>query len=117
MHKKSYHIPTEETINDLRSCFAHEKTFIPSSDGGLECRSLGGAFASFAIDANGRALVFELWTSPNHRGKGDASALLTAIDFHESKHPLRVVANKKAKGFYKKHNFIEVAPNVFEMTY
>ena len=117
MFTKAYHIPTKEVINDLHAQFSEEKSFIPTLEGDSEYRSLGGSFASFIIDANGRACVFELWTVPNLRGKGDASALLTAIDFHESKHPLRVVANEGARRFYEKHNFTEVAPNVFEMTY
>ena len=89
------------------------------TENGLRVRSLTDGFgecvcrAEFMHDHHGNAVVVELETPEFYRGFGYARQLLSEIGRRETKGQLRVISNEKARSYYKKLGFTEIAPSIY----
>ncbi len=81
---------------------------LTNQDGEEVCTS------SYMRDKADRVVIIQLDTPVEHRGKGNATALLEAIQRQEGASPIRVISTSHALGFYRKLGYTEVSPFIFQ---
>ena len=93
---------TSDTRND-NGLFDRQLTL----DGVVVCT------AEIMKDKNGNAVVVQLDTPVEHRGRGYAREMLTHIGHKDTDAELRVISTETALGYYRKLGYTEIAPHVF----
>ena len=69
--------------------------------------------AEIMTDKDGNAVVIQLDTPVEFRGKGYAYKMLEEIGTNDTDKELRVISTETALGYYKKIGFTEIAPHIF----
>ena len=73
--------------------------------------------AEIMKDKQGNAVVIQLDTPVEYRGKGYARQMLEAIGTTDTKKELRVISTETALGYYRKIGYMEIAPHIFSTTF
>ena len=69
--------------------------------------------AEMMTDKEGNAVVIQLDTPEEFRGKGYAYKMLMEIGTNDTDKELRVISTETALGYYIKKGFVEIAPHIF----
>ena len=69
--------------------------------------------AEIMKDKDGNAVVIQLDTPTEFRGKGYARKMLEAIGTKDTDKELRVISTETALGYYRKIGYTEIAPHIF----
>ena len=69
--------------------------------------------AEIMKDKDGNAVVVQLDTPAEFRGKGYARKMLEAIGTKDTDNELRVISTETALGYYRKIGYTEIAPHIF----
>ena len=69
--------------------------------------------AEIMKDKDGNAVVIQLDTPVEFRGKGYARKMLEAISTKDTDKELRVISTETALGYYRKIGYTEIAPHIF----
>lgn len=97
--KTSFEIEFEPWYLDMSHRIRHGVT---------QTRRLGGSVLVIQHDLYGSALLSQVATLPEERGKGGASILISAVCAELSDSCVFVICEDKLRGFYKKNGFSEV---------
>ena len=73
--------------------------------------------AEIMKDKEGNAVVIQLDTPAEFRGKGYARQMLEAIGTNDTKKQLRVISTETALTYYRKIGYTEIAPHIFATTF
>jgi GNAT superfamily N-acetyltransferase len=73
--------------------------------------------AEIMLDKDGNAVVIQLDTPAEHRGKGYARQMLELIGTQDTDKELRVISTEPALGYYRKLRYTEIAPHIFATTF
>ena len=72
-------------------------------------RRLDGSVLVIQHELFGSALISQVATAPDHRGKGEASSLISAVCAELSESEIFVICEDKLCGFYEKNGFEKVS--------
>ena len=73
--------------------------------------------AEIMKDKDGNAVVIQLDTPVEYRGKGYARKMLEFIGTQDTNKELRVISTETALGYYRKIGYTEIAPHIFSTTF
>lgn len=73
--------------------------------------------AEIMKDKAGNAVVIQLDTPVEYRGRGYARKMLEAIGTTDTKKELRVISTETALGYYRKIGYTEIAPHIFSTSF
>ena len=75
-------------------------------------RRLGNSVLVIQHELFGSALISQVATIPQARGKGEASRLISAVCAELSESDIYVICEDKLRGFYEKNGFVKVGNKI-----